>query len=150
MFISAIYVSRRTSNRVVPQAEMDELTAMWNARNARMGVRGVLLVANRHIAQIYEGPEEAVDELVANASRDPRMTGLTVIERRPIDGYRFTDWCFAYWGTASYMDQKIATVLEKQDGLSHADDTAELFDLMRLLARESHKQHGRIGKPPIP
>lgn len=150
MFISAIYVSRRTSNRVVPQAEMDELTAMWSARNARMGVRGVLLVANRHIAQIYEGPEAAVDELIANASRDSRMTDLMVIERRPIDGYRFTDWCFAYWGTASYMDQKIATVLDKHDELSHAGDTAELFDLMRLLARESHKAQGRIGKPPIP
>ena len=116
MFISLIYVSRRTSDRVVPQAEMDELTAVWSERNARLRVRGALLVANRHVAQILEGPEEAVDGLLANARLDPRITDITVIERRPIDGYRFTDWCFAYWGTASYMDQKIATVLDKQRG----------------------------------
>lgn len=149
MFISLIYVSRRTSDRIVPQAEMDELSAAWSERNARMKVRGALLVANRHVAQILEGPETAVDALLARARRDGRITDLTVIERRPIDGYRFKDWCFAYWGTASYMDQKIATVLEKHDAMTRTGETAELFDLMRLLARERGKQAGPIGRPPI-
>ena len=149
MFISLIYVSRRTSDRVVPQSEMDELSATWSERNARMKVRGALLVANGHVAQILEGPEAAVDELLAIARRDERITDITVIERRPIDGYRFKDWCFAYWGTALYMDQKIAAVLEKQDAMMRSDETTELFDLMRLLARERGKQAGPIGRPPF-
>ena len=148
MFISLIYVSRRMSERIVAKAEMDELIAHWSERNARRRVRGALLVTSHHIAQILEGPEEEVDRLLIEIRQEPRHEDLTVIERKPIDGYRFTDWCFAYWGDASYMDQKIATVLEKQDAAAWPEDTVQLFDLMRLLARESHKQSGPIGPSP--
>ena len=148
MFVSLIYVSRRTSERVVPKAEMEELVAQWTARNARLRVRGALLITSHHIAQILEGPEEQVDLLMAEARREPRHEDITVIERKPIDGYRFSDWCFAYWGSASYMDQKIMAVLDKRDAVTRGDDTAQLYDLMRLLARESQKRQGPIGNAP--
>ncbi len=149
MFISLIYVSRRATFRVVSQAEIDELVAAWSERNAHLRVRGALLVTGRHVAQILEGPEKAIDQLLAGTRSDTRLADITVIERKPIDGYSFADWCFAYWGTASYMDEKIAAVLEKHDAATRVDDTAQLYQLMRLLARESHKQDGPIGRPPI-
>jgi len=149
MFISLIHVSRRTSLRTVRKAEMDELIAGWSERNAKLRIRGALLVTSHHVAQILEGPGEAVDRLLAVTQQDPRLEDVTVIERRPIDGYRFTDWCFAYWGTASYMDQKIAAVLDKRDALNRTSETAELFKLMQMLARESNKQDGPIGRPPL-
>lgn len=148
MFVSLIYVSRRTSDRAIPKAEIDELIAGLADRNARLKVRGALLVTGRHIAQILEGPEAQVDRLLADIRRDPRHDDITVIERKPIDGYRFSDWCFAYWGSASYMDQKISAVLDKHDAVARGDDTAQLYELMRLLARESQKQHGPIGNLP--
>lgn len=148
MFISLIYISRCRSRQAVEKAQLDELVAGWAERNAALGVRGALLVTNHHLAQILEGPDEAVDRLMADIRRDPRHERVTVIERRPIDGYRFTDWCFAYWGTATYMDQKVAAVLEKQDAMNRTGETVELFDLMRLLARESHVRHGPIGNLP--
>jgi len=148
MFISLIYVSRRTIKRVAPKAEVDATIARWTKRNARLRIRGALLITSGHVAQILEGPEESVDHLMERMRRDPRHENVTVIERKPIDGYRFPDWCFAYWGTASYMDRKIAAVMAKHEALSEAGETAELFDLMRLLARESHHGHGPIGQPP--
>jgi hypothetical protein len=148
MLVSLIYISRRTSDWVVSKAGIDELIAGWAERNARLKVRGALLVTSQHIAQILEGPEEQVDGLLAEIRCDLRHDGITVIERRPIDGYRFSDWCFAYWGSASYMDRKIAAVLEKHDALARGDDTAQLYELMRLLARESGKQRGPIGNLP--
>jgi hypothetical protein len=148
MFVSLIYVSRRTSDRVLPKAEMEELIVRLTERNARVGVRGALLVTGRHVAQILEGPEVPVDQLMTTIRQDLRHEDITIIERKPISGYRFADWCFAYWGDASYMDQKISAVLDKHDAVTRTSDTAQLYDLMRLLARESHKQQGPIGNLP--
>ena len=148
MFVSLIFVSRRTSDRAVTKAHMEEVVTRLAERNARIGVRGTLLVTGRHAAQIIEGPEDQVDRLMAAIREDPRHEDVTVIERKPIDGYRFADWCFGYWGDATYMDQKISAVLEKRGAAALAGDTAQLYDLMRLLARESLKQQGPIGIPP--
>ena len=148
MFVSLIYIGRRPSERIIPKAEMDELIAEWRARHAGLHVRGALLVTSRHVAQVLEGPEESVDQLMADAYRELHHDNITVIERKPIDGYRFTEWCFAYWGSASYMDQKIAIVMERHDAITTARETAELYDLMRSLARESIKQRAPIGNAP--
>jgi len=148
MVIALIYVSRRTSNREPSKADLDAWVARSSERNAKLNVRGALLVTRHHIAQILEGPELAIDELMSDIRRQPGHDQVTVIDRRPIDSYRFTDWCFAYWGTATYMDEKIATVLKKHDALAAAGDTTQLFDLMRMLARECRDQKGPIGNPP--
>ena len=148
MLISAIFISERLTDRVLPKEELNQLVVELTERNAGLGIRGAFLIANRHTAQIMEGPEAVVDDLVARILSDPRHHRGIVIERKPIDGYRFVDWRLVYRGSATYIDQKIATVLEKQDALAKADDTRELYDLMRLLARESSKQQGPIGNAP--
>ena len=110
-------------------------------------MRGALICTEQHFAQLLEGPEAAIDELMLSIGSDPRHDRVTIIERKPIDGYRFVDWDLAYWGSASYMDRKIAAVLEKQATETITSETAQLYDLMQLLARESHKQHRPIGRP---
>jgi len=147
MFISVIYVSKRLPGWALSKEAIDKLVIELTDRNARLGLRGALLITGLHIAQIIEGPEEAVDDLVASIMSDPRHERVTIIERKPIDGYRFADWRLVYRGDATYMDQKVAAVLAKQEALTKANDTRELYDLMRLLARESHKQDGPIGNP---
>lgn len=150
MFISLIYVSRRISDRLPPNAEIDEIIAGLTESNARLGVRGAMLLTRQHVAQVLEGPEAAIDRLIAGIGCGPLHGQVIVIERKPIDGYRFPDWCFAYWGDATYMDQKIGAVLEKQDALTRAGWTTQLYDLMRRLAHESRDHRGPIGKPPSP
>jgi len=144
MFISLICVSRSLVARAGQRAEIQHLVDALAARNASIGVRGALIVTERYFAQLLEGPEAAVDELVAAMRLDPRHDRFTVIERRPIDGYRFPDWSLAYWGDAGYMDQKIAAVLDRQDELRHP---RELYELMWRLSQESRRQHRPIGRP---
>ena len=60
--------------------------------NARDGVTGVLTVVEGRFVQIIEGPEAALDGLMAKLLRDPRHTDLTVLERRRAERRSFGDW----------------------------------------------------------
>lgn len=147
MFISLIYVSH---SLIPPGARHDEIERIVTAsteRNERLGVRGALLFTEQYFAQLLEGPETAVEEVMESIIQDPRHDQITIIERKPIDGYRFPDWGLAYWGNAGYMDQKIATVLYRQDELNQAGQTAQLFELIQRLSQGSHDQQAPIGRP---
>lgn len=145
--ISLIYVSRSLIARCAQQEEIDSIVSGSMARNAQLAVRGALIYTERHFGQLLEGPEMAVDELMSSIAHDPRHDCVTIIERKPIDCYRFPNWGLAYWGTASYMDRRIATVLNKLEAPAMAEKTAELYKLMRMLAQESTKQRAPIGRP---
>ncbi len=145
--ISLIYVSRSLIARGAQQVEIGSIVNGSTARNGHLAVRGALIYTERHFGQLLEGPDVAVDELMASIAHDPRHECVTVIERKPIDGYRFPAWGLAYWGTASYMDHRIASVLNKQESVAMAEKTAELYKLMRMLAQESAKQQAPIGRP---
>ncbi|KKC23791.1 blue light sensor protein [Sphingomonas sp. SRS2] len=147
MFISLIYVSHSLIAREAQEAEIDSIVTGSVERNARLGVRGALLFTEQHFAQLLEGPETAVEEVMERIIEDPRHDQITIIERKPIDGYRFPDWSIVYWGNASYMDRKIATVLHKQDALNQAGQTAQLYELIQRMAQGSHDRDAPIGRP---
>ena len=144
MFISLIYVSHGLIALSAQEREIDRIVEGSIDRNARLEVRGALLFTEQHFAQLLEGPEAAVDELMLSIARDDRHERVTVIERKPIDGYRFPDWGLAYWGNASYVDLKIAAILDKHDAAYLNHQTNQIYDLMRLLAQERQD-----GGPPI-
>lgn len=147
MFISLIYISHSVIARTTQKNEIDNIVTGSIERNARLRIRGALLFTEKHFAQLLEGPESAVEELMASIMRDPRHDHVTIIERRPIDGYRFPDWGLAYWGNASYMDRKIASILYKRDLVNQVGQTAQLFELIHRLAQESYDQKAPIGRP---
>lgn len=147
MLFSLIYVSRSLVELPDQVEEIDKIVTGSIERNAKLNVRGALLFTEQHFAQLLEGPEPAIEELMASINRDPRHEQVTVIERRPIDSYRFADWGLAYWGDATYMDLRVARVLEKSDAISRSEHSLGLYQLIQRLARESHRQQAPIGKP---
>ncbi|KRB85405.1 blue light sensor protein [Sphingomonas sp. Root710] len=147
MFISLIYVSHSLIPTGSEQDEIESIVTASTERNGRLGVRGALLFTEVYFAQLLEGPETAVEEVMESIIQDPRHDQITIIERKPIDGYRFSDWGLAYWGNASYMDRKISTVLHKQDAVNASGQTAQLFELIQRLSHESHDHEGPIGRP---
>lgn len=147
MFISLIYVSQSLIAPADQRREVEAIVTGSIRRNLSLGVRGALLFTERHFAQLLEGPAAAVDEVMASIERDMRHEQVTVIERKPVDGYRFPDWGLAYWGNATYMDRKIASILHKRDLVNRAGQTAQLFELIHRLSQESRGQAAPIGRP---
>jgi len=147
MYQSLIYVSQSLIDPPDRAREIDQIVAISQDRNAQLAVRGALIFTERHFAQILEGPEKAVDDLMVSINRDRRHQKVMVIERKPIDAYRFSDWSLAYWGAATYMDQQVARIVEKHDALEAMGQAADLYSLIHLLARESQKLRGPIGSP---
>lgn len=147
MYQSLIYVSRSRLILPVQAGEIDRIVAGSIERNARLGICGALIFTERHFAQLLEGPQASIDELMDDIMVDPRHEQVTVIERAAIDGYRFMNWSLAYWGDAGFIDQKIAHILEKADKIRRTDQTGDLFALIQRLAQERRKQDGPIGRP---
>lgn len=147
MFRSLIYVSRSRLDLPSQAGEIDRIVSHSIARNTPLGVRGALIFTERHFAQILEGPPDALAGLMDRIQHDPRHEAVTVIENKPIDGYRFPDWSLAYWGDASYMDQHVARVLDKADELSRTQQTANLYELLQKLSQASHDQDRPVGRP---
>lgn len=66
--------------------------------NARHGVRGVLLVADRMYMQVLEGPPAAIDRLWSNIQRDARHACVVpwLVEDSPDHEAMFADWTMAF------------------------------------------------------
>jgi hypothetical protein len=147
MYQSLIYVSRSRLQLPSQAEEIDRIVSGSIRRNARLEVRGALIFTERHFGQLLEGPPGSIAELMDSIRSDWRHESVTVIENKPIDGYRFPDWSLAYWGDASYMDQHVARVLDKADALNRTQQTANLYELLQKLSQASHDQDGPIGRP---
>lgn len=145
--MSLIYISHSQIVSGLRDEGIEDIVTCSIQRNAQLGIRGALLFTEKHFAGLLEGPEAAIDELMTSIQRDTRHEQVTIIERRLVDGYRFSDWSLAYWGNASYMDRKIASILHKSDLVNKVGQTAQLFELIHRLAQESHDLKKPIGRP---
>lgn len=72
--------------------QMSDILNEARLGNARDGVTGVLTSVGGRFVQIIEGPEAALDRLMAKLLRDQRHTDLTILERRQTASRVFGDW----------------------------------------------------------
>jgi hypothetical protein len=77
------------------QDALDILTVS-RVNNARDGISGVLLCKDGSIMQVLEGEAEAVQRCFARVSRDPRHSGIIVVDNSPIARRQFGDWSMAF------------------------------------------------------
>lgn len=89
-----VYVSRVT----VHLTDMNVQRIQWSSqvRNRRLDLTGMLVFTGRHFAQVLEGREEALRELMASLRRDARHSDLKVVFEQPITQRRFDGWAMGY------------------------------------------------------
>ena len=78
-----------------PHVSQDDIAALVDEAavfNKAHGITGVLVLEERRVCQILEGPEAAVKALFRSIGKDPRHTGVTEIVNVPIDAVTFDDW----------------------------------------------------------
>ena len=107
--------------------------------NARDGVTGVLTAVDGRFVQIIEGPEAALDRLLAKLLRDPRHTDLTVLDRRATARRCFGDWDMVSPRLAARELALLALLLE--DPEAGIDAYAEV--LARAVAEQDAVLEGR-------
>jgi hypothetical protein len=108
MLVSLIYVSRSLLNFPDEAAEVDRIVGVSVARNEGLSVTGALIFTGKRFAQVLEGPESSLDELMNSIRRDPRHTDLTVVQQTPVAERRFAGWSMAYSGASTYVNRQIA------------------------------------------
>lgn len=75
--------------------EMHEITAIMRAArlyNPMNGITGFLLYNGTRFLQVFEGPQQAVEELLLRVRADRRHAGFELREDYPINQRAFRDW----------------------------------------------------------
>ena len=65
------------------------------ARNEAAGITGFLVRSRRVFAQVLEGPDPAIERLVAALGRDNRHWSMRIWEFEPFDARLFPEWSMA-------------------------------------------------------
>ncbi len=104
---SLLYVSRTLLKFPAGTAEVEHIVAVSQARNAGLDVTGALIATPAYFAQVLEGPQPAVAELMRSIMRDPRHTEIEILTEGETPERRFASWSMAYSGYATYVDDYI-------------------------------------------
>ena len=87
------------SSRVVTEPELDDLQSLLagaRARNARLGITGLLIYGSQRFVQILEGPIDAIDEVFADIREDRRHTSVVTMHETFIDFRSYPKWAMAF------------------------------------------------------
>lgn len=102
---SLVYCSRSgiVGSDVMLQAQVLRIMASAGRHNARLGVRGVLMLDEGWFTQLLEGPVDGVEALFARISQDRRHTEVTLLESGQIAAHRLPDWPMAFLGGSAAL-----------------------------------------------
>jgi hypothetical protein len=88
------YVSR--VRHVLSEFEVRAILETSRRNNRRADITGCLLFSGRHFAQILEGEDTAVTDLMKRVRADPRHSDLTVAFENQSDRRRYQEWSMGY------------------------------------------------------
>ncbi|KTR85549.1 hypothetical protein NS354_08920 [Leucobacter chromiiresistens] len=91
---SVVYTS--AAARPFTDAELDALLQQARARNAALGITGMLSYRSGSFVQFLEGPEQQLAELMIDISADPRHTDVRVLIDEPVAQRQFSSWTMGY------------------------------------------------------
>ncbi len=128
----AVYVS--AASRDLTDGELAAILDVSRRNNAARGVTGALAYHDRGFVQVLEGPEAAVEALLARIARDPRHTGMSVFDRsrtgqRVVGGWAM-GWLRALDLARAGLDPNVLFLRDTPDAVVNA-----LLEAFRLTMR---------------
>ena len=108
---SLLYISQ--SCLIMPDQErcVQDIVSVGRSRNKALDVTGALIFTETHFAQILEGAEDRVAELMRSIVRDERHTNVDIILRERLGARRFCSWSLAYAGPADLVADIVSPLL---------------------------------------
>lgn len=127
------YVSEKTAAALADPGHTADIVAVAQARNRPLEVTGALMSAGRYFAQVLEGPEAAVDEIMAGIRRDPRHQKIVTLREERVEKRAFSQWSLAYLGEASYVAGLVEAAMRDPAVAIYAD---RILRFMREFAHD--------------
>ncbi|MGK2910759.1 MAG: BLUF domain-containing protein [Sphingobium sp.] len=104
---SLLYASRSTIAPSEADAAVEALVRVSRLRNEKAAVTGCLIFGAGRFAQILEGEQAAVEDIMLSISRDPRHTDVTILEQGEVLDRRFVGWSLGYAGPSLFVQRTI-------------------------------------------
>ncbi len=108
--VSAVYVS--SAVRPLKPHELREMLSVIRRQNELRGITGMLLYRSGNFLQVVEGPAPAINRLLQSLQRDPRHTGMIILNKKPIQQREFAEWHMAFRDISDLYTQDV-------EGYSH-------------------------------
>lgn len=124
-----IYVSRSAFLGPSAECEVDELVAGARRQNDSVGITGALIFTGDHFAQVIEGPDAPVDDLLRSILHDNRHHSIQHFEDSDVPARLFGSWTLAYQGPSTYVDRRVRALFVSDRAVQDRIK-AELLDLL--------------------
>ena len=98
----------------------------WNVDH---NLTGALIFTGTHFAQVLEGSQKDLEDVMVIIENDPRHGSIQVINRSPIDERQFPSWAMAYQGPSQFVSRHVTRLLHATSGLEQQRATDWLIQL---------------------
>lgn len=105
------YTSMAALPEETADAEVLIICALAEQFNALHEITGVLTFHDGRFAQVLEGPEETLRELMRRIEADPRHHSVNVIMDGQINTRRYTNWSMTYRDPKAFVKDQINDLL---------------------------------------
>jgi hypothetical protein len=138
MLKSLLYVSRSRLDDISSDAQLADIVSVAESRNTTLQVSGALVFTGDSFAQILEGGENELDELMLSIRNDRRHSDVRIIRVAEIEAPLFGDWSMAYTGPSFYVNRHIKPLLaEGADESNNSRFADRLIELMSEFRKQS-------------
>ena len=107
MECSLLFVSRVTIDHARREQEIAAIAASARVNNAKEGITGGLVRSSNAFAQLIEGSNAAIDDMMRRIERDPRHCDIRVLRVSPRTSRRLSSWSMAYNGEWQFTTRHI-------------------------------------------
>lgn len=129
--VSVLFVSRSLLGRAEYAREFDSIVATAMRNNDRLELSGAIVSTGGWFAQLIEGPESAIDFMIARIAADPRHRDMRIVCRSIRADRRLPTWRVAYAGQSRFVETAIQSVAEAIDNTE--EQQAGIARLMAIL-----------------
>ena len=116
---SILYISTSAMDADSAERQVNTIVDIARERNPFFELTGALLFTGVHFAQVLEGHDEDIDEMLQSIKRDPRHREIMVMDRSPLVNRRFKDWSMAYSGPSAFVSGFVTRLLNARSTPEH-------------------------------
>lgn len=139
-----LFVSRSCIDPAIAGLIVSQIVSAAQKRNAQLGVTGSLIYTGECFAEVLEGPQTAISDLMASINRDPRHRSISVLRQSQLKERKFTNWSMAYHGTSNYISNYVTRLMQPA---SQSVQLKQINELMMLISLFSSVKLSSIPPP---